>query len=175
MTIEAVHFVQEEYRNSLEYLAIKRVGESLLSHLNSPLVLEQIQKVNQPGASSSLVQNTFLQQAKELGFRDESKGLFADYPNKGLRPDYYMAIEGTGIILEVERGKTTINNMDFLDFWKCHICKDANYLFLMVPMTLVQNKTMKPRNEFNTVINHLSPFFQPGNYTNVRGLSIFGY
>jgi hypothetical protein len=175
MAVEAVHFVQDGYRDSKEYLEVMAVAEKLLSHLNEPQVLKEIELVNRPKASSSLIQNTFLKQATELGFRDESKGLFAEYANKGLRPDYYMPIEGTGIILEVERGKTTINNMDFLDFWKCHICKDANYLFLMVPMTLVQNSKMKPRNEFNTVINHLSPFFQQGNYTNVRGLSIFGY
>jgi hypothetical protein len=86
-----------------------------------------------------------------------------------------MKVGDSGIILEVERGKTTINNMDFLDFWKCHLCKSANYLFLLVPKTLVQNSQMKPRNEFATVVNHLSPFFEPDNYTNVRGLSIFGY
>ena len=47
-----------------------------------------------------------------------------------------MPLADTGIILEVERGKTTINNMDLLDFWKCHICAHADYLFLMVPTEL---------------------------------------
>jgi hypothetical protein len=175
MAIEVVHLVQHTFRDSSEYSIVKSIADQLFSHLNDPAVLEEIEVVNRPGASSSLVQNTFLMQAQELGFKDESKGLFADYANKGLRPDYYMPISDSGIILEVERGKTTINNMDFLDFWKCHLCKNANYLFLMVPKTLVQNEKMKPRNEFVTVINHLSPFFEPDNYTNVRGLSIFGY
>lgn len=175
MTIEVVHLVQHSYSDTSEYQEVMSIAERLLSHLNEPSVLREIEAVNKPGASSSLVQNTFLVQATELGFRDESKGLFSNYANKGLRPDYFMSIAGTGIILEVERGKTTINNMDFLDFWKCHLCKHANYLFLLVPKTLVQNENMKPRNEFNTVVNHLSPFFEPENYTNVRGLSIFGY
>ena len=175
MSVQVVHLVQEIYRDTPEYAAVKSVGETLLAHLNEPEVLGEIERVNIPGASSSLVQNTFLTQAKDLGFRDESKGLFSGYANSGLRPDYYMKIGATGIILEVERGKTTINNMDFLDFWKCHICKQANYLFLLVPMTLKQNNKMKPRNEFATVVKHLSPFFEPGNYTNVRGLSIYGY
>ena len=175
MAIEVVHLVQDVWRETTEYSAVKIVAEKLHAHLNEPDVLSEIEKVNLPRASSSLVQNTFLTQAIELGFRDESKGLFSNYVNKGLRPDYYMEIQGSGIILEVERGKTTINNMDFLDFWKCHICKHANYLFLLVPMTLVQNHKMKPRNEFLTVVNHLSPFFEPENYTNVRGLSIYGY
>ena len=47
-----------------------------------------------------------------------------------LRPDYYCALGETGILIEVERGKT---NMDILDFWKCHICDRAEYLFLIVP------------------------------------------
>jgi hypothetical protein len=65
--------------------------------------------------------------------------------------------------------------MDFLDFWKCHLCTVANYLFLMVPKSLVQSDKRPPRNEYVTVINHLEPFFEEQNYTNVRGLSIFGY
>jgi hypothetical protein len=175
MAIEVVHFVQHAYGDTDEYLAVRSIADQLLAHLNEPEVLNEIEIVNRPGASSYLVQNTFLAQARELGFSDESKGLFSDYANNGLRPDYYMKVEKSGIILEVERGKTTINNMDFLDFWKCHLCKSANYLFLLVPKTLVQNTKMKPRNEFATVVNHLSPFFEPDNYTNVRGLSIFGY
>ena len=75
----------------------------------------------------------------------------------------------------MERGKTTINNMDLLDFWKCHLCPDANYLFLLVPQALRQNENMSPRNEFATVDRRLSEFFRPRNYTNVRGLCVFGY
>ena len=47
-------------------------------------------------------------------------------------------VGSSGILLEVERGKTTINNMDFLDFWKCHLCEHAHYLFLLVPQELRQ-------------------------------------
>ena len=74
-----------------------------------------------------------LEEATRLGFRDESKGLFETYQSSALRPDYFRPIGSTGVILEVERGKTTINNMDLLDFWKCHICEHASYLFLMAP------------------------------------------
>jgi hypothetical protein len=38
--------------------------------------------------------------------------------------------------------------MDLLDFWKCHVCQHAQYLFLLVPVALRQNPTMSPRNEF---------------------------
>jgi hypothetical protein len=51
-----------------------------------------------------------------------------------------MSLDGTGIILEVERGKTTINNMDLLEFWKCHICAHADFLFLMVPLDLATDQ-----------------------------------
>ena len=72
----------------------------------------------------------------------EKQGLFATYNAPGLRPDYYREVpeHRTGIILEVERGKTTINNMDLLDLWKCHICAEAHHLFLLVPQVLRQNE-----------------------------------
>ncbi len=65
--------------------------------------------------------------------------------------------------------------MHLLDFWKCHLCPQANYLFLLVPQALRQNETMSPRNEFATVDRRLSQFFRPHNYTNVRALCLFGY
>ena len=77
--------------------------------------------------------------------------------------------------MEVERGKTTINNMDFLDFWKCHLCEHANYLFLVVPQELRQNAAMRPKREYNAVVKRMGSFFTPRNHTNVRGLHIFGY
>lgn len=93
-----------------------------------------------------------------------------------MRPDYYRPLaSNSGILLEVERGKTTINNMDFLDFWKCHLCEHAHYLFLVVPIELRQNDSMSPRREFAAVVRRLSHFFRPRNYTNVRGLFVFGY
>jgi hypothetical protein len=82
-----------------------------------------------------------------------------------------MTIEMT----RIERGKTTINNMDLLDFWKCRLCQAADYLFLMVPQELRQNPTIAPRNEYAFVVKRLASFFEPGNYTNVHGLFVFGY
>jgi hypothetical protein len=99
------------------------------------------------------------------------------YANRAVRPDYFLPLpeHGTGVLLEVERGKTTINNMDFLDFWKCHLCDHANHLSLLVPQELRQHEGMSPRREYNAVINRLSSFFEPRNYTNVRSLWILGY
>ena len=173
MSVEMVNFIQKQWASSSEYSKVEEVLHKLLTHLNKPDVLAKIELANQPTKSSREVQDAFLDEALELGFKDESKVLFANYHNKALRPVYYLAIEITGIILEVERGKTTTNNMDFLDFWKCHICEHAHYLFLMVPKAVMHGNTIKK--EFNSVQNRLGSFFVEGNYTNVRRLSIFGY
>jgi hypothetical protein len=173
--VERIDFVQAGYEVSVEYTSVLQVADALEDCLRIAEVAAEILLANQPGRSSADVQNVFVEPARELGFRDESKGLFLGYPSSALRPDYFMPLAGTGILLEVERGKTTINNMDLLDFWKCHICEHADYLFLMVPLELRQNETMSPRREFASVTKRLSTFFEAGNYTNVRGLTLFGY
>jgi hypothetical protein len=172
--VERADYVQPEVARTPEHDEVLAIAEALFEHLTAAEVSAAILQANQPGRSSAEVQSVFLEQARELGFQDESKGLFRDYES-ALRPDYYLPLDGTGIILEVERGKTTINNMDLLDFWKCHICAHADYLFLLVPAELRQNETMSPRREFATVKRRLATFFEDRNFTNVRGLVLFGY
>ena len=172
--VERLDLVQARYAESTEWHEVLDVADALTNDLRRPDVAALIEEANRPGNSSALVQRVFLAEATELGFRDESKGLFASYQS-ALRPDYFMPIGDSGIILEVERGKTTINNMDLLDFWKCHICEHADYLFLMVPAELRQNPTMSPRREFATVARRLETFFRRGNETNVRGAVLLGY
>jgi hypothetical protein len=174
LPVELTVFVRHDYEKSAEFAGVASVADRLLSHLNGPAARASVAAVNLPGSSSGLVQGTFLEFSRELGFVDESTGLFASYESR-LRPDYFLRVGDTGILLEVERGKTTINNMDLLDFWKCHLCEHAQYLFLMVPKALRQNATMSPRNEYATVARRLHTFFRPRNYTNVRGLFLFGY
>jgi hypothetical protein len=151
------------------------MAKRLLDHLNTEEVQRKIGKANAPGASSAVIQAVFTEFAGTLGFANECAGLFENYQNRALRPDYYLPLKNSGILLEVERGKTTINNMDLLDFWKCHLCEKANYLFLMVPRELRQNDKMSPRKEFKTVSKRMASFFEPRNYTNVFGLWLFGY
>lgn len=149
----------------------------LLDHLNEPRARLQLTASNRPGGSSALVQAVFARQAQELGFASERKGLFASY-NSALRPDYYLALPayGTGVILEVERGKTTTNNMDLLDMWKCHLCDVAHHLFLMVPLALRHNDLMTPKREYASVVRRLGTFFDPQeNYVNVRTCWVSGY
>ena len=175
MNVELLKFCRSDKVNLGTFKFADQVAEKLHSHLNNLHIIERISKANIPGSSSSAVQAVFLEFAESLGFKSERQGLFEGYQNRFLRPDYYLPIEETGIILEVERGKTTINNMDLLDFWKCHLCENANYLFLMVPRELRQNEQMAPRKEFSVVAKRMASFFEERNYTNVYGLWLFGY
>lgn len=151
---------------------------SIAAHLRQGLEQEPccslLSAANQPEASSQRIQDALLPVATALGFTSEQRGLFhSSVP--GLRPDFYRKIGDSGILLEVERGKTTTNNMDLLDFWKCHLCECAHYLFLFVPSELRHNPDMRPKREYEYVLRRLGHFFRPRNYTNVRGLFLFGY
>jgi hypothetical protein len=167
-------YQQDEYSGTEEAGAVRDISDKLLAHLNTPAALELMLRANLPGMSSAMVQATFLPFATDLGFASEAKGLFTEYKNN-LRPDYFRPVGDNGILLEVERGKTTTNNMDLLDFWKCHLCHHADYLFLMVPQALKHNPNMSPKHEYNSVVKRLETFFMPGNTTNVRAVHIFGY
>jgi hypothetical protein len=174
MAISLNKYVQEPLKASDEWKQVAALADDLKAHLSTDDALARIHDANQPGQSSAAVQATFGEFVRDLGFESEKIGLFgaAEF---ALRPDYFLALGDTGILLEVERGKTTINNMDLLDFWKCHLCRHAHYLFLLVPLALRQNPTMSPRNEFAAVSRRMQSFFVAGNYTNVRGLCLFGY
>ena len=175
MAILQETFVQSCLAESEDFRQVELIRDSLFEYLNHSDSLAAIEVANKPRANSAEIQSIFLDHAQSLGFRSEAKGLFSDYATPGLRPDYYKPLGDTGILIEVERGKTTINNMDFLDLWKCHVCPVADYLFLMVPQALIQNETMRPRKEYATVVKRMSTFFTDGNYTNVRALTVFGY
>ncbi len=113
---------------------------------------------------------------ESLGFVSEKKGLFEEYDVAGLRPDYYKPIGNTGILFEVERGKTNANNMDLLDVWKTHICKEAHHLFLMVPIIRQTKSNPKGTKIFMGVDKRVTSFFlDQENEVNVRSVSIFGY
>ncbi|MDE0693641.1 MAG: hypothetical protein OXI55_15535 [Gammaproteobacteria bacterium] len=173
--IERIDLVQDRHRPSAEWREVLGLADSLVAFLQRPDIAERVKDANQPQQSSARVQAAFIEEAHRLGFVDESKGLFRRYASSALRPDYYRPVGTTGVIMEVERGKTTINNMDLLDFWKCHICEHASYLLLMVPVELRQNPKKPPSRPFDTVAKRLASFFMPANYTNVHGLVLLGY
>jgi len=175
MSVSLEKLYQLQFFETDIYKRVDDIANQLHKHLCQEVIFNAISITNSPGNSSSHIQSVFLEYAETLGFSSEKKGLFKEYKTSGLRPDYYMKIENTGILIEVERGKTVMNNMDLLDLWKCHICNEANYLFLMVPKNLKHNANLKGYNTFDIVFNRLKPFFKPNNYTNVHGLFLFGY
>ena len=173
--VQRADYVQVSFAGSDEWRAVVSRANSFMSFFESGEVRERIAVANQPGTNSKEVQEVLLPEAIELGFRSEAKGLLDYYATSALRPDSYCPIGKTGIILEVERGQTTTNNNDLRNFWKCHICTQASYLFLFVPLALRHNEQSTPKNEYKRVNDRLEAFFRPSNYTNVRGLVVFGY
>ena len=168
-------FIQKDYLQSSEWKEVKKISDKVYSILSDPKIKRKIDRDNQPGRSSHVIQTLISSEMEKLGFTSEREGLFSKYKNTRLRPDFYKKVGDTGIIFEVERGKTNINNMDFLDFWKCHICREVNYLFLFVPILLFQNSKKRPSKPFQTTRDHISSFFEVENYTNVRGVVLYGY
>jgi hypothetical protein len=168
-------YVQEEYFDSGEWRLVKGLSDNFYEFLNLPNTIELVCEKNKPGIKSHEIQDIILVKSNELGFKSEKEGLFVNYQKK-VRPDFYKQIGETGIIIEVERGQSLQNNNIFKDFWKCHICEKVNYLFLFVPQKLVQNTSnLSGEKTFKRVCENLELFFKPENYTNVRGLSVFGY
>ena len=143
--------------------------------LNHEEIQEQLREKHTFGASSSLIQEVVLKDATELGFQSEKRGLFKDYSVAQLRPDYFMAVDETGILLEVERGKAITNNMDLLDLWKCHICPHASFLFLVVPIERPSENKRSKVMAFRDACRRLAPFFEPRNYVNVDAVFLYGY
>ncbi len=164
--------------DSKEWLEVKIIADKFSKFLSDPQTRKKISGLHVPGAGSQEIESVITPYAEMLGFSSQKKGLFEKYAVSKLRPDYYISIGDTGIIIEVERGQTSQNNAALKDMWKAHICDKAHYLFLFVPFELRQNKKNTKKiggRPFNETINRLTPFFNKENYTNVRGLVIFGY
>ena len=88
-------------------------------------------------------------------------------------PDWFLRLDDTGILLEVERGKTLTNTMDLLDLWKCHICREADHLFLIVPLRV--QRTYGIENVYSRVVDRLGTFMTLENAVSVRSIAVFGY
>ena len=175
MNTDTFHIFTRNDKDETEYLRVLEVAQSLRDYLNSSEIRAKIKAANIHGKPSQDIQACIIDHAKKLGFQSEKTKLFSKYKTAALRPDYYLKLsEGRGVILEVERGKILANNMDLLDLWKCHICTEAQYLFLMVPM-LRPDKHGKTTKAFAKVVTRMDSFFHEGNYTNVFGLFIFGF
>ena len=176
MALERKIFIQERYKNSKEWKQVKKIADGFYNYLLDPQTQKNLKEKNIPGAKSQRVEEVITPYAEAIGFTSQKNKLFEKYKVSKLVPDYYLQISNTGVIIEVERGQTTQNNAALKDFWKAHICDDADYLFLFVPMILRQNMSGKIQGKpFNETVNRLSTLFEEKNYTNVRAVVIFGY
>ena len=174
MAIEYLVLNKKGIERDDSFLLVADVATKLREYLDRSDIQSTIRDRHVLGASSAAIQSVILPKAIELGFQSEKKGLFAGYEVAGLRPDYYRPVGPNGILLEVERGKTTTNNMDLLDLWKCHICDRASYLFLVVPRERPSANGTVLRH-FKQVSRRLGTFFDPKNYVNVDAVHLFGY
>lgn len=174
MPVECERFEKTSPRSPRAHVAVRGLATRFHAMLNAPEVEAQIDSVHVVGASSAEIQKIVHPLASRLGFAPEKKGLFSGYRVPELRPDFFMRVEDAGVLLEIERGKTTTNNMDLLDLWKCHICVEAEYLFLVVPNAR-PSKNGRVMRHFKQVRNRLSTFFEPRSYVNVEGVYLFGY
>jgi hypothetical protein len=166
---------KKNIENNSDFLEVKRLAEELFAFMNLSDISQKISNTHKINAKSGEIQNILLKKMNELGFKNEKTGLFSKYKTSALRPDYYKKLDQSkGIIVEVERGKTIANNMDMLDIWKCHICEEANYLFLIVPQIRQTERGTKDI-IYNKVIDRLESFFEKNNYLNIDAVVIFGY
>ena len=158
-----------------DFREVSKLANSVLEILNYKSVKDAIAKAHVFGASSHTIQKAILPQVLDLGFSSEKKQLFSEYKVGGLRPDYYKPLAQGGILFEVERGKTIANNMDLLDVWKTHICKEANHLFLLVPNIRV-SKNLNEAKIFPSVKNRIETFFNENiSAIDVDSVHLFGY
>jgi len=96
--------------------------------MESDAIYSAIQRVHRLGGKSQEIQAVLEADLEALGFNSERKGLFEDYVVSGLRPDFYRPVDDSGILVEVERGKTITNNMDLLDLWSAtYVPKRISY------------------------------------------------
>jgi hypothetical protein len=159
-----------------EFEEVNTLSLKVHEYLQKDEIRQQIGKTHALGASSHEIQKIVKDFVLNLGFTSERKGLFAEYDVAGLRPDYFKKVGESGILFEVERGKTNANNMDLLDMWKTHICKQAHHLFLMVPVMRQTATNPKGTKIYMGVDKRIASFFEDEeNQINVRSVSIFGY
>lgn len=174
MPIEHHVLKKSSQRDANAFIEVSAIAEAFTQFLRTPETERAMSIVHKHGATSTEIQAIVCPAAEKLGFASEKKKLFKQYSVPALRPDFYMQVGPTGILLEVERGKTISNNMDLLDLWKCHICECADFLFLLIPNKRHAENGNGTR-PYAQVKKRLSTFFESQNYVNVEAVFLFGY
>ena len=168
-------FERSGMTKTANYLEVTELAREVKLVLQRSEIIAAIQDAHTFGASSHAIQSVILEPMKSLGFLSERKGLFEEMNVAGIRPDYFRPILGGGVIFEVERGKTIANNMDLLDVWKTHICKEAKHLFLLVPRIRITKKGSEQR-IFFSVEKRIGTFFLEQTMPiDVDTVHLFGY
>jgi hypothetical protein len=158
---------------SAETAEVHELARILHTEMSDSVISESLSSIPAIGGTSHAVDAVLAPVARRLGFESQRKNLFAGYPTR-LRPDWYRSLaSGGGILLEVERGKALANNMDLLDLWKCHICREAHHLFLVVPHRVKRSYGVET--VYERVVSRMSTFVDPTNRVNVATISVFGY
>lgn len=148
---------------------VRELAISLQHAWSAAGVEHAIEREHVHGAQSEVLNSVFGVELRERGFASERKGLFAQYEVPGLRPDWYLPLEdGDGIIAEVERGGVLTNNRDLLDFYKCHICREASHLFLVAPVRIHGRGSA-------AVVKRMRALFGENVRGSVRSVAVFGY
>jgi hypothetical protein len=167
-------FVKNPIALPVELEEVHRIAKQLSDHLAKPEICSAIKEQHVINGTSQKIQAVLTRGIEDLGFEREKRGLFKEQQVSSLRPDFYLKVGTSGILLEIERGKTITNNMDLLDLWKCHLCTKADFLFLVVPNKRVSANGTSIK-AFEQASKRLSTFFQPGYCVNVQALFLFGY
>ena len=92
MTINKQVFVQDNYSDTDEWQLVSNIASTLYDYLSQPRITKKIDALNVPKVSSKEIQDVLLEKALEIGFKDESKGLFKNYPSKGDLPPSNVSI-----------------------------------------------------------------------------------
>jgi hypothetical protein len=161
------------FPDELEQVSL--IAERLRDYMATELVCSAIRDVHKLNGNSQQVQGLLEEMLSKLDFKSEKKDLFRGCKVPSLRPDFYRKVGKSGILVEIERGKTIANNMDLLDIWKCHLRAEADFLFLVIPCERKNHKGQVTR-AFDRASKRISTFFEPTtNYINVEAVYLFGY
>lgn len=159
-----------------ELARVDALAQHLLGHLRAKA--EEIDVAHVHGASSGRIQEIVsLLLKEELEFREE----VVLTPQEGLvthaRPDFFFRLApDRGVLAEVERGGTTLNNHDLKDIWKAHVSPDAQHLFLVVPNANWNGAGIARERPFPRVVSRLGAFFgDPRREVDVVSVHVFGY
>jgi hypothetical protein len=160
---------------SAEVPEVRALAASLHGEMSAAGITVSLAAIPEIGGTSHEVDAILAPMARGLGFERQKRDLFAAYPTR-LRPDWYRPLHDKGdggILLEIERGKALANNMDLLDLWKCHICREAHHLFLVVPFRVKRTKGVE--SVYKRVVMRMKTLVEPVNKVNVATISVFGY